>query len=389
VPLARCWRPPESVNCLRIKGREVQQGTSIFNVCGLLVALLATLALASSVTAHQALPSSCDRANPATCLYTSDLTYNVGEIRQVRLTDAARNNYDLWLVIRYPVGAPGPRPVVIWHHGGAPSQQGATRSEDWSRKLAAAWYVVIHPSRTPIPDPAPFEAECRDNGFETPDECIYWVTQFRYGPQNTHFLISHFPDVEALDPALAGMLDESKIVVAGHSAGSATVLANAGAWQQWQPNAPRYNERHDAPIAFLATGVQGPLYAGFPSGFQSPGPHQAITEHSFVTIERPFMFITGVGDETGEPPEARVTAWLTSVPGKKALVWDTVAEAVHETMNIHKCDTAVRADHCNWIGSAGLAFLDAVVRQRPEAETWIRSNALKVLSGGTIELHRR
>ena len=343
----------------------------------------------SSSLSAQALPSSCDRADPTTCLYTSDLAYAVGEIDGVHLTDTARNNYDLPLVIRYPVGAPGPRPVVIWHHGGTPSPRGATRSEEWSRTFAAAGYVVVHPSRTLISDATLFEADCRDNGFRSPDECAYWVTQFRYGPQNTHFLISHLADIENLDSALAGMLDADKIVVAGHSAGSTSVLANAGAWQQWMPGAPQYDERDDAPIAFLASGVQGPMYAGFGSGFQSPGSHEGISEHSFVGIDRPFMFITGVGDETGEPPEARVTAWLTSVPGDKALVWDTVAEAVHETMDIHKCNTAVRADHCAWIGSAGLAFLDAIVRQRPDAEEWMRSNALEILSDGAIELHRR
>jgi hypothetical protein len=356
---------------------------------GLLAAAMAALAVASPLSAQQALPPPCDRADPATCLYASDPVYNVGEIDGVRLTDAARGHYDLPLVIRHPVGAPGPRPVVIWHHGGHPSSRGAARSEEWSRSLAAAGYVVIHPSRTFISDPRPFEAECRVNGFAEPDECAYWVTQARYGPQNTHFLISHLADIEALDPALAGMLDADMIVVAGHSAGSATVLANAGAWQQWMPAAPQYNERNDAPIAFLATGVMGPMYAGFHAGFQSPGTHQDATEHSFVGIDRPFMVITGIGDRTGEPPEARAAAWLTSGRGNKVLVWDTVAEAVHETMDIDKCDTPLRAEHCAWLGSAGLAFLDAVVRQRPEAEQWLRSNALEVLSGGAIELHRR
>ena len=268
----------------------------------------------------------------------SDLAYDVGEIDGASLTDTARGDYDLVLVIRYPVGAQGPRPVVIRHHGGNPSIRGATRSEEWSRNLAAAGYVVVHPSRTLIADSTPFEAECRDNGVTSPDECAYWVTQVRYGPQNTHFLISHLADVEALDPALAGMLDVDMFVVAGHSAGT------GGARQcrrvaAMDARRPRYDERNDAPIAFLATGVQGPMYAGFHAGFQSPGTHRAIAEHSFVGIDRPFMFITGVGDETGEPPEARVTAWLTAAPGGKALVWDTMAEAVHETMDI---DSAIR-----------------------------------------------
>jgi hypothetical protein len=57
-------------------------------------------------------------------------------------------------------------------------------------------------------------------------------------------------------------------------------------------------------------------------------------------------------------------------------------------MEVHKCNTRVRAEHCEWIGCAGLAFLDAVVRQRPKVEEWMRSTALEVLSGGAIELHR-
>jgi hypothetical protein len=380
-------KPPAAVAALSMLRRKPQPGAS--GRFGLSIAGAAVALAAAAPLSAQALPSSCDRADPATCLYTSDLAYDVGEIDGVQLTDAARGNYDIPLVIRYPVGASGPRPVVIWHHGGHPSPRGATRSEEWSRNLAAAGYVLVHPSRAFIADPTPFEAECRDNGFKVLDECAYWVTQARYGPQNTHFLISHLSDIEALDPALAGMLDADLIVVAGHSAGSAAVLANAGAWQQWLPGGPQYNERNDAPIGFLATGVMGPMYAGFPLGFQSPGTHRASTEHSFAGIERPFMFITGVGDRTGEPPEARVSAWLTSAPGNKALVWDTVTEAVHETMDIDKCDTPLRADHCRWLASAGLAFLDALVRERDEAKEWLRSNALEVLSGGAIELHRR
>jgi hypothetical protein len=91
------------------------------------------------------------------------------------------------------------------------------------------------------------------------------------------------------------MLDANKIGVAGHSARTTAVLANAGAWQQWKPGGPRYNERTEAPIACLATGVQCPMYAGFHAGLQSPGTYSAITEYSFVDMERLFMFITGGG----------------------------------------------------------------------------------------------
>jgi hypothetical protein len=167
-------------------------------------------------------------------------------------------------------------------------------------------------------------------------------------------------------------------------------LALAGGRQQWVADGPLYDESDDAPIAFLATGVQGPTYAGFKTGFQTADSNSGFTLQSFAGIDRPFMFITGVGDETGEPPESRVAAWLTARGiGEMYLSWDTVHNAVHETMDIDKCNTRVRSDHCRWIGSVGLAFLDAVVRERPEAKNWLDSDAYRVLTGGAIELHNR
>jgi hypothetical protein len=343
----------------------------------------------AEATSMLQLPATCDPADPPSCLYTSDLHFDVGVVRGVSLTDHDRDDYEIPLLIRYPrLDRAERRPVVIWNHGGAPSPRGATRSAEWGNLLAAAGYVVIHPSRMPIADATPFRAECRANGIVATDECTNWVAQFRYGPQTTHFLVEHLADVAALDPALTRLLDPQRIVLAGHSAGSSVPLANAGAWQQFVTNGPRYDERDDAPMAFLVTGVQGPTYAGFRSGFQPGEPE--IDLHSFTGIDRPLMSITGVGDETGEPPESRVTAWLTAQPtGDTYLSWDTDRRAVHETMDIHKCDTSIRAAHCRWIGSAGLAFLDGIVRRRPAARQWLASDAYRVLTRGAIELQSR
>jgi hypothetical protein len=344
--------------------------------------LTLTLTLGLAATARSGQPTACDPADPETCAYVPEHTYDVGEVRGVELIDVDRDGYPVPLVIRYPIlTTPEPRPVVIWHHGGAPSRRGADRSEDWGRTLAAAGYVVVHPSRVPITDTTPFLAECAANGFSDPVECGHWQANVRLGPQTTHFLIDHLGDVEALDPALAGLIDGERVVVGGHSAGSTAPLANAGAWQLFEPAGGRIVERDERPVAFLASGVQGPVYAGFSTGFQAD---------SYIGIDRPFLFITGVGDETGEPSEARVAGWLTSAgAGDKFLSWDTEPEAVHETMNIDKCDTEVRADHCEWIGTIGVAYLDAAVQQRREARQWLTSENVDVLTGGAIELHQR
>ena len=333
-----------------------------------------------ALAAPRALPAGCDPATPDTCLYISDLHYGVGVVEGIGLVDPARADYPIPLRVHHPAGAVGARPVVIWNHGGLPSPRGDTRSEEWGQALAAAGYVVIHPSRVPVADPSPYQSECADNGFHDPDECAAWLAEMRFGALTTRFLLSNFAQLVTQAPVLAGMLDERKIVVAGHSAGTATVMAIAGAKQRWRPAGPVYQERDERPLAFLATGPQGPTYAGFNAGLGSG---------SFLEVERPFMFITGVGDETGEPSESRTTGWLTSLPGNKVLSWDTSPEAVHETMDIHKCTGATRTQHCAWIASAGIAFLDAIVRKRPEARDWIASDALWVLSTGAIEIHRR
>jgi hypothetical protein len=39
---------------------------------------------------------------------------------------------------------------------------------------------------------------------------------------------------------------------------------------------------------------------------------------------------SAVGDETGDPPEVRVSTWLTARPGNNTLVWNAMPEVVHE-----------------------------------------------------------
>jgi hypothetical protein len=159
------------------------------------------------------------------------------------------------------------------------------------------------------------------------------------------------------------------------------------AWQQWSidlPNrsipGPIYRERIDGIVAFMGSGMQGPMYAGFKSGFQ-PG--------SFYDIDRPLLVITGKGDESGEPSESRTSSWLTSEPGSKYLSWDIEIEAEHETMNVNTCGSPLQSNHCRWITSLGIAYVDAFVRQRPEAIAWLASDSYSTLTGGAIELHRR
>jgi hypothetical protein len=61
----------------------------------------------------------------------------------------------------------------------------------------------------------------------------------------------------------------------------------------------------------------------------------------------------------------------------------------HSTMNPSDCSLAVRQAHCEWMRSLGLAFVDAVAKNRASAKSWLASDAHETLTGGDIELHRR
>ncbi len=352
---------------------------SIRKLLGLLLVFVGILWV-FSVEVRAQMATTCTAPGDEPCLYISDQDYAIDYI-DFDMPVPSRENYSIPLRVRFPVNASGELPVVIWHHGGLPSFDGRTQSQRWGEILAAAGYVVIHPSRIPVPNFFEFLREhCEENGFGSPQECNRWIATSLVGPKNTRFIIDNLLMIEN---EINVILDENKIVVAGHSAGTNVVLANAGAVQQWIPGGKKYRIRDDRPIAFLATAPPGPIYAGWPfPGFQGG--------KSFNNIDRPFAFITGVSDKTPDkPPEARIIAWLTSMPGNKYLSYDTSSKAKHETMNINKCDGTLRTKHCRWIASFGLAFLDAIVRERPEAIEWLESDAYYELTDGEIELHRR
>jgi hypothetical protein len=105
------------------------------------------------------------------------------------------------------------------------------------------------------------------------------------------------------------------------------------------------------------------------------------------------LFVTGIGDERNEPPESRVAGFLTSRGDRdKILLWNTVREAGHDTMNLDECGVVEGVDlaeHCEWIGAAGVAWFDALLRDRREAKRWLASDAVEILSGRKLEIYRR
>ncbi|MFO1330296.1 MAG: hypothetical protein U1F56_23335 [Rubrivivax sp.] len=353
-------------------------------------AALALSALVSSVAQAQPLPAVCTAPGPEPCLYTPTTTFTPGEVEFV-LRDPSRNNHPVPILVRYPRGAPGgPRPVVLWNHGGSTDPVGHRHSAERGKSLAEAGYIVIHIARLDVVSPTPAELQvCVQAGVLAStattgaplDACRQWLGWHLYGPLNNAFVAAILPQYQiGMLPDFVGTPDGSRLIVGGWSGGSEAPLHLAGAKQTFG-NYAMPQVSIPGVVAYWADSPRGPAYAGFQSG---------LDEDSYYPIgATPFLSFSGRGDETGEPAESRLAAWMAPAPGSKFLSWDNDARAVHGTMDLSECSTTLRADHCRWMKSLGVAFLDAVVMNQARARDWLSSDAYRTLTGGVIELHRR
>lgn len=353
------------------------------------------LACLCSATVAQPLPAVCTTPGPEPCLYTPATVWQTA-IRDFVLQDPGRNQHAVPFRVYYPINTPaGLRPVVIWNHGGSiedPASPGSqfNASNERGQSFAAAGYVSIHVVRRSVVNPLTSDlAACVSAGVITStaasgqplQNCKDWLGWHVYGPQNVEFIARVLPQYQVgMLPGFIGTPDPSRVVVGGWSGGTEVPLNIAGAAQQFgQFKMPQVVV--PGAVAFIADSPRGPEYAGFKSG---------LGEDSYYSIDtRPFLSFSGRGDETGEPAESRLAGWIAAKPGGKYLSWDNAAEAVHGTMDIGECSTTLRDNHCRWMRSLGVAFIDAVVMNQPQAVAWLASDAYKTLTGGVIELHRR
>jgi len=362
--------------------------------------------------AHLELPAGCTEAQPASCAYQPSATWNDGSV-DLLLEDPARDDHPVPFRLRYPIGADGPLPVVVWNHGGGttrwasrrrgavPVSAGQGSSEEHGRSFARRGYVVIHIGRLPaesltaaqqqdcvaagvIARPAAFARLCRE-----------FIGYRIYGPQNVAFVLAELERLQqTLPDELPVSLDLSRVVVGGWSGGSAIPLAIAGAIQQHR------NLRIDplpvpGVIGFLASSPRGPEWGSFSSGFVDDFDATPELHGLYGVDQRPFLFLTGrhdLGKERDAIPLSRPTAFWDAQRGGKYLSWawqdGGPGRPVHGTYDLGECG-GPRAAYCGWFDSLGIAYLDAVVRERPEAIAWLASDAYRVLTGGLVDLHRR
>lgn len=374
-------------------------------------ALLLGLGLVSVAKADPNLPANCTEDLDADCLYQlefplfADDDIELGALPLTR-TDSSRNNYQLPILVRFPKTALNEAaPVVIFNHGGRPRSNGRDANGNVGRLLARAGYVVIHPSRKLPASANGHRQECRDNGVtgRSPRvfdrNCRNFIAHSIYGPENTDFLLQPGElaaiQAEIANAGFQGTIDTANVGVAGHSAGTSIVLANAGARRRFTPGGPLHNQKSLGPDAFLAMAPFGPDNAGF---YYSPSwSFGGFDGKRFAFIDsRPLLSITGTGDEgpnvgdTGEEviSEARTFAFRQAQPGDKFLSWNTEDDATHGTMALDDCPVELES-YCVANGNLVLAFFDAYLRGKQAAVDWLATDGHQIYTSSDIELHRR
>jgi hypothetical protein len=384
------------------------------------------VAIAGPALAHDPLPT-CLATAPSSCLYHSPDSFTPAVLDLV-LLDPARDNHPVPIRVRYPLGATGARPVVIWSHGGSTTSvvsmaggvaitRGQQSSVRRSESFARAGYVVIHIGRLP---PATLtNAQLQDcatagvivGGVLSPDTnaiaaCKLWTGWHIYGPQNVAFVASMLQHYQVgMLPGFEGTLDRERLVVGGWSGGTESALNIAGAYQRWSNLLPPHGSVQLDPVpvpgvvAFFTDAPRGPDWAGYSSGFQEDSP--------YGIDGRPILFNTAVDDRGPDkgPVVSRNASFFGAAKGGKVMSYSWTRSADggpnHGTMDINDsideatgepasgCDTALREQHCVALESLGVAFLDAAVRGLPGALAWMASGNLQVMTSDRIELYTR
>ncbi len=359
--------------------------------------LALSLGLAASAWAQTA--PTCNQAQTADCLYFPSSEHEFTQVQlRTAYTDAAGDLRSVEMLVRVPVGAREPMPVVVWSHGGAEGKESpATSMVEWSEATARAGYFTVsiaHAGRSGssrgrlcpvvgIPD----EPACRNFKY------LNWDR-----PHDIRAVLEELARLNAGGP-FSRRIDLDRIAVGGHSAGSGGAQTVAGAKRLFADRPVDLSDPR--PIAFLAFSPQQPgAESFFDTKFQQP-------RHSWSEVTRPVLTATGDGDSTcnpgpepgscvGDTPFGRRLGFQRMPPGDKYQLYLHDADAFHTLFELNgekcvqllgnaaKCDEMVR-----WLSSTGLAFLDAYLRRSQAAMQWLQSDRIENASRGVAEWLRR
>ncbi len=298
----------------------------------------------------------------------------VTEVSDFVLHDEKRNK-DLHLRIFYPVQQ-GKYPVIVFSHGAGGSE---SCCESLTRHWASYGYITMQPTHDDS------IAQRRDTGNDSlrfPQavrDALKKPALWESRPRDISFLLDSLPELQKRIPGLMEKIDTKRIGVAGHSMGSYTAEAVAGALIDL-PGHSASDFSDPRAKAILCLSPQGPGQFG-------------LSAHSFDRITLPFMGITGSLDNLG--PQANA-AWH-KIPFERSESGDKyelfIEGANHMSFVSGQTLVAARSSQAaailGYTNSASLAFWDAYLKEDPAAREFLRSDGMERASHGAAKLSRR
>lgn len=333
----------------------------------------------SSAIVPPAPPSSTLPEPPSVPTYSSGYNlqpgpFPVSETGDIILHDQKRDK-NIHVRLFYPTDL-GRFPVIIFSHGAGGSQNCC---EALTKHWASYGYITIQPTHD---DSA---RQRRDSGDEDtrPLQAVRDALKnpalWENRPEDISFVIDSLPELQKRIPALSEKIDATRIGVAGHSMGSFTAEAVAGATIDF-PNRPAASFLDHRVKAVLCLSPQASGQFG-------------LSDQSFAKISVPYFGVTGSKDSLGPiaSPEWHKIPFRLSPPGDKYHLYIDGASHMSFTGSRMLASTDPAQDDAilGYTNSASLAFWDAYLKSDARAKAYLHSDALSASSHGATQLSRR
>jgi predicted dienelactone hydrolase len=300
--------------------------------------------------------------------------HTVSEVEDLVLHDAKRDK-DLHVRIFHPNEA-GKFPIIVFSHGAGGSQ---TCCDGLTRHWASYGYVTIQPTHEDSAVRRRNQGEENIRFTQAVRDALKKPALWESRPQDISYVLDALPLLENRAPGLLGKIDAERIGVGGHSMGSYTSEAIAGALIDL-PGHPGRNLADARVRAVLCLSPQGPGQFG-------------LNDHSFDRISLPYMGMTGSLDSLGPiaSPAWHKTPFERSQPGDKYHLF--IEGANHMSFIKPRALLPGRAEQggaiFDYTNSASLAFWDAYLKGDARAKSYLQSSALEMFSHGAARLSRR
>ncbi len=296
----------------------------------------------------------------------------------ISLHDNARSQ-DVPLRITLPQEQ-GVYPVILFSHGAGGSGHGyASILQYW----ASYGYVILQPTYEDSLElqrnSGAASSGMRGVMQEAHDSAV-WVSRIR----DAELVLNSLARIEQLAPAVKGKMNAGSIGAGGHSLGTQTSLALAGATLTLVPGAQPKSSADGRIRATLLMSAQGPGQMGF-------------TECSWDKVRVPMMSMTGSRDRGAEmqSPEWRKAAY-DHAPGpdkfhvfiEGASHFSFAGDSVGQRRPLARFRAGKEQEIERLINSISLAFWDAYLKGDAAARKVLEPASMKA-AGGAVTLYSK